>query len=102
MSATTQVRRAGNIIRYNLAWTLAMLGHVLLVAVRFAVFVLHVMGMQFAACGPAEQPSGGARMARRHKRRLGLFDVIMLLIVLAVAWLFLGQAGIVPPLPIGP
>jgi hypothetical protein len=41
-------------------------------------------------------------MARRRKRRLGLFDAIMLLIVLAVVWLFLGQAGIVPPLPIGP
>jgi hypothetical protein len=26
----------------------------------------------------------------------------MLLIVAAVVWLFLGQAGIVPPLPIGP
>jgi len=41
-------------------------------------------------------------MARRRKRRLGRFDAIMLVIVLAVVWLFLGQAGIVPPLPIGP
>ncbi len=41
-------------------------------------------------------------MSRRRKRRLGLFDVIMLVIVVAVAWLFLGQAGLVPPLPIGP
>jgi hypothetical protein len=40
-------------------------------------------------------------MSRRRKRRLGLFDVIMLVIVVAVAWLFLGQAGLVPPLPIG-
>ncbi len=40
--------------------------------------------------------------ARRRKRRLGLFDVIMLVIVVAVAWLFLGQAGLVPPLSIGP
>lgn len=40
-------------------------------------------------------------MARR-RRRLGLFDLIMLLIVVAVVWLFLGQAGIVPPLPIAP
>ena len=40
--------------------------------------------------------------ARRRRRRPGLFDVIMLLIVVAVAWLFLGQAGVVPPLPIGP
>jgi hypothetical protein len=40
--------------------------------------------------------------ARRRKRRLGLFDVIMLVIVVAVAWLFLGQAGLVQPLPIGP
>ena len=39
-------------------------------------------------------------MARR-KRRTGMFDVIMLLILVAVAWLFLGQAGLVPPLPIG-
>ena len=39
-------------------------------------------------------------MARRGKRRLGLFDLIMVLIVVAVVWLFLGQAGIVPPLPI--
>jgi hypothetical protein len=41
-------------------------------------------------------------MARRKKRRLGLFDLIMMLIMGAVVWLFLGQAGIVPPLPIGP
>jgi len=41
-------------------------------------------------------------MARRKKRRLGLFDLIMVLIVVAVVCLFLGQAGIVPPLPIGP
>jgi hypothetical protein len=40
-------------------------------------------------------------MARRKKRRLGLFDLIMVLIVVAVVWLFLGQAGIVAPLPIG-
>jgi hypothetical protein len=39
-------------------------------------------------------------MARR-RRKAGLFDVVMLLILVAVAWLFLGQAGIVPPLPIG-
>jgi hypothetical protein len=41
-------------------------------------------------------------MARRKKRHFGLFDLIMVLIVVAVVWLFLGQAGIVPPLPIGP
>ncbi|MDT7581520.1 MAG: hypothetical protein QOK35_2784 [Pseudonocardiales bacterium] len=40
-------------------------------------------------------------MARR-RRKAGLFDVIMLLIVAAVVWLFLGRAGIVPPLPIAP
>lgn len=40
-------------------------------------------------------------MARR-RRKAGLFDVIMLLILAAVVWLFLGQAGIVPPLPITP
>ena len=41
-------------------------------------------------------------MARRRKRKAGLFDLVMLLILVAVVWLFLGQAGIVPPLPIGP
>ncbi|MGH3565041.1 MAG: hypothetical protein ACRDRH_03200 [Pseudonocardia sp.] len=40
-------------------------------------------------------------MARR-KRGAGLFDLIMIAILVAVVWLFLGQAGIVPPLPIGP
>jgi hypothetical protein len=40
-------------------------------------------------------------MARR-KRNAGLFDLIMLLILAAVVWLFLGRAGLVPPLPIGP
>ena len=40
-------------------------------------------------------------MARRKKRKTGLFDLVMLLIMVAVVWLFLGQAGIVPPLPIG-
>ena len=42
VSTTTQVRREGNIIRYNLPWTLAMLGYVLLVAVLFALFVPQV------------------------------------------------------------
>jgi hypothetical protein len=41
-------------------------------------------------------------MARRRRRTVGLFDVIMLLIVVAVVWLFLGRAGLVPPLPIAP
>ena len=40
-------------------------------------------------------------MARR-KRKAGLFDVVMLLILAAVVWLFLGRAGVVPPLPIAP
>jgi hypothetical protein len=40
-------------------------------------------------------------MARRGSKA-GLFDVIMLLILAAVVWLFLGRAGIVPPLPIAP
>ena len=35
-------------------------------------------------------------MARR-RRTAGMFDVIMLLILAAVVWLFLGRAGIVPP-----
>jgi hypothetical protein len=39
-------------------------------------------------------------MARR-KRGGGLFDLIMIVILLAVVWTFLGQAGLVPPLPIG-
>ena len=39
-------------------------------------------------------------MARR-KRKAGLFDLVMLLILAAVVWLFLRQAGILPPLPIG-
>ena len=42
-----------------------------------------------------------AARRKQQKRKAGLFDVIMLLIVIAVVWLFLGQAGIVPPLPIG-
>jgi hypothetical protein len=37
----------------------------------------------------------------RRKRKAGLFDVVMLVILVAVVWLFLGQAGLVPPLPIG-
>jgi hypothetical protein len=41
-------------------------------------------------------------MARRKRGRgIGLFDLIMLAILVAVAWLFLGQLGLVPPLPIG-
>jgi len=44
----------------------------------------------------------GVSARRRGKRRLGLFDMIMLVIAVAVAWLFLGQAGLVQPLPIGP
>jgi hypothetical protein len=41
-------------------------------------------------------------MARRRRRGgVGLFDLIMLAILVAVAWLFLGQLGVVPPLPIG-
>jgi predicted nucleic acid-binding Zn ribbon protein len=42
-----------------------------------------------------------ARRKDKRKRKAGMFDVIMLLIILAVVWLFLGQAGVVPPLPIG-
>jgi hypothetical protein len=45
--------------------------------------------------------SGAVAARRKQKRKAGLFDVIMLLIVVAAVWLFLGQAGIVPPLPIG-
>ncbi len=39
-------------------------------------------------------------MARR-RRGIGLFDVVMLVILVAALWFVLGQAGIVPPLPIG-
>jgi hypothetical protein len=39
-------------------------------------------------------------MARR-RRGFGLFDVVMLVILVAALWFVLGQAGIVPPLPIG-
>jgi hypothetical protein len=42
-----------------------------------------------------------ARRKDKRKRKAGMFDVIMLLIIVAVVWLFLGQAGVVPPLPIG-
>lgn len=38
-------------------------------------------------------------MARR--RSAGLFDLVMLLILVAAVWFVLGQAGVVPPLPIG-
>lgn len=44
VSTTTQVRREGNIIRHNLAWTLALLGYVLLVAVLSALLLPHVVG----------------------------------------------------------
>ena len=42
----------------------------------------------------------GGVMARR-RRGIGLFDVVMVLILVAAVWFVLGQAGIVPPLPIG-
>ena len=112
--STTQVPREGNIIRDNLAWTFASLGYVLLVAVLFALFVPYVMGQvttpftdrdvapTMGRSGGSGRDREGTAVARRRKRRLGLFDLIMLLIVAAVVWLFLGQAGIVPPLPIGP
>jgi hypothetical protein len=45
---------------------------------------------------------GGRHVMARRRRTAGLFDVIMLLILVAVVWLFLGREGIVPPLPIGP
>jgi lactate permease len=45
VSTTSQVRREGNIIRYNLAWTLALLGYVLLVAMVFYLFLPNVMRM---------------------------------------------------------
>ena len=39
-------------------------------------------------------------MARRKRRRTGLFDLIMLVIAIAAVWLLLGQAGIVPAMPL--
>jgi len=53
--------------------------------------------------GSAYCPRHGWRPVMARKRRTaGMFDVIMLLILAAVVWLFLGRAGVVPPLPIGP
>ena len=53
--------------------------------------------------GSAYRPRHGWRPVMARKRRTaGMFDVIMLLILAAVVWLFLGRAGVVPPLPIGP
>ena len=53
--------------------------------------------------GCAYCPAHGGRLVMARRRRTaGLFDVIMLLILAAVVWLFLGRAGVVPPLPIGP
>jgi lactate permease len=43
VSTTDQVRREGNIIRYNLSWTFALLGYLLLVALLFSVFLPHVL-----------------------------------------------------------
>jgi hypothetical protein len=37
----------------------------------------------------------------RRRRRAGLFDLVMVLIAVAVVWSLLGQAGVVPPLPLG-
>ena len=61
-------------------------------------------GARSGVYGPGRGAGGGGEdrpvMARR-RRRAGLFDLVMLLILAAVVWLFLGQAGLVPPLPIG-
>jgi lactate permease len=43
VSTTGQVRREGNIIRYNLSWTFALLGYLLLVALLFSVFLPQVL-----------------------------------------------------------
>jgi lactate permease len=45
VATTGQVRREGNIIRYNLAWTLAYLGYVMLAAALFALFVPRSTGL---------------------------------------------------------
>lgn len=43
VSTTGQVRQEGNIIRFNLSWTFALLGYVLLVALLFSVFLPDVL-----------------------------------------------------------
>jgi lactate permease len=43
VSTTSQVRREGNIIRYNMAWTLALLGYLLLITLVFYHFLPDVM-----------------------------------------------------------
>lgn len=43
VSTTGQVRQEGNIIRFNLSWTFALLGYVLLVALLFSVFLSDVL-----------------------------------------------------------
>jgi lactate permease len=45
VSTTSQVRREGNIIRHNLAWTVALLGYLLLIALVFYLFLPDVMRM---------------------------------------------------------
>jgi lactate permease len=45
VATTGQVRREGNIIRYNLGWTLAYLGYVMLAAALFALFVPRAPGL---------------------------------------------------------
>lgn len=43
VSTTGQVRQEGNIIRFNLPWTFALLGYVLVVALLFSVFLPDVL-----------------------------------------------------------
>jgi lactate permease len=43
VSTTTQVRREGNVIRFNLTWTVALLGYLLLTALLFSLFLPHAI-----------------------------------------------------------
>jgi lactate permease len=43
VSTTGQVRREGNVIRFNLTWTVALLGYLLLTALLFSLFLPHAI-----------------------------------------------------------
>ena len=43
VSTTGQVRQEGNVIRFNLTWTVALLGYLLLTALLFSLFMPHAI-----------------------------------------------------------
>ena len=45
VSTTGLVCWEGNVVRFDLSWTLAVLGYLLLAALHFSVVLLHVMGV---------------------------------------------------------